>query len=341
MKTFLGMELEQKGQVIKLDRDYYHPASTEGIQGIHHQEDASPQEGANIAWCVLKAGRYYGSSGSAQAEVLLVICGQASICRTWVRMDVSFTVSQLARFCASAGNAQRSALQHLMEYLEGNPSFKITYQRSYWQIEFVVWLSRFGLGQELFSTMDVWHAHAVQQVAHVMGGSLPWTPPGRLRIRPGEAYTHLRGQLGVHRVGQQRHRRTRVDQAHGHLEALRSRGDSERSNATATRQGPDLGPAGGHPDQGTTPSAVLHVHGEHLGMQEDLNSLGDLCPQEGGGCQGYHVESPRPFRGECRRLGESRPELDIHLNPSRPGPGSRWPDASQLVDGSGQVRICR
>jgi hypothetical protein len=41
-------------------------------------------------------------------------------------MDISFTVSQLARFCALAGTAQWSALHHLMEYLDGDPSFKIT-----------------------------------------------------------------------------------------------------------------------------------------------------------------------------------------------------------------------
>ncbi len=49
---------------------------------------------------------------------------------TWVRIDIAFTVSQLARFCASAGVLQWTALHHLIEYLEGNPSFKITYQRS-------------------------------------------------------------------------------------------------------------------------------------------------------------------------------------------------------------------
>ena len=45
--------------------------------------------------------------------------------------------------------------------------------------------------------------------------------------------------------------------------------------------------------------------------------------------------------GLCRRLGEPRPEQDIDLYPSRPDPGSRRPDASQLVDGSGPMRICR
>ena len=49
---------------------------------------------------------------------------------TWVRIDITYTVSQLARFCASAGASQWAALHHLMEYLEGNPSFKITYRRS-------------------------------------------------------------------------------------------------------------------------------------------------------------------------------------------------------------------
>jgi hypothetical protein len=83
------------------------------------------------------------------------------------------------------------------------------------------------------------------------------------------------------------------------------------------------------------PQSTMWVGGDP-GTQEDLNSQGDLCPQEGKGRQGYpsQVESRRPLRGVCRRLGETRPELDIDLNPSRP-------EASQLVDGSGPVRICR
>jgi hypothetical protein len=45
--------------------------------------------------------------------------------------------------------------------------------------------------------------------------------------------------------------------------------------------------------------------------------------------------APRP-PPLCRRLGEPRPELDIDLNPSRPG--DRRPEASQLVDGSGPCK---
>jgi hypothetical protein len=66
---------------------------------------------------------------------------------TWVQIDIAFTVSQLARFCASAGVSQWAALHHLMEYLEGNPGFKITYRRSDGQSNPAVWVRRFGLGQ--------------------------------------------------------------------------------------------------------------------------------------------------------------------------------------------------
>jgi hypothetical protein len=48
---------------------------------------------------------------------------------SWIRFDTSFTVSSLARFCISAGPSHWAALHHLMEYLEGFPSFKITYRR--------------------------------------------------------------------------------------------------------------------------------------------------------------------------------------------------------------------
>jgi hypothetical protein len=48
---------------------------------------------------------------------------------SWIRFDISFTVSQVARFCASAGASQWAALHHLMEYLEGLPSMHITYRR--------------------------------------------------------------------------------------------------------------------------------------------------------------------------------------------------------------------
>ncbi len=48
---------------------------------------------------------------------------------TWILFDISFAVSQLARFCASAGTAQWAALHHLIQYLTNQSSFKIIYRR--------------------------------------------------------------------------------------------------------------------------------------------------------------------------------------------------------------------
>ena len=64
------------------------------------------------------------------AIALLFNCCKASV-RTGSRIlfDLLFAVSQLARFCASDSTAQRAALHHLMLYLVGNPSFKITHRR--------------------------------------------------------------------------------------------------------------------------------------------------------------------------------------------------------------------
>jgi hypothetical protein len=59
----------------------------------------------------------------------------------WIQFDISFSVSQVARFCASASTAQWAALYHLMEYLSNHSSFKITYHRG---IKLVVLLSGYA-----------------------------------------------------------------------------------------------------------------------------------------------------------------------------------------------------
>jgi hypothetical protein len=48
---------------------------------------------------------------------------------TWIRLDISFAVAQLARFCALFEKMHWAALHHLMEYLEVHPSFKLTYRK--------------------------------------------------------------------------------------------------------------------------------------------------------------------------------------------------------------------
>ena len=46
----------------------------------------------------------------------------------WIRYDIAFATSQLARFCASAGVTHWAALHHLMGYLSYQSSFKLTYR---------------------------------------------------------------------------------------------------------------------------------------------------------------------------------------------------------------------
>jgi hypothetical protein len=48
---------------------------------------------------------------------------------SWILLDISFVVSKLVWFCASAGATRRSALHHVMEYLGGFPSLKLSYLR--------------------------------------------------------------------------------------------------------------------------------------------------------------------------------------------------------------------
>ncbi len=47
---------------------------------------------------------------------------------SWIRFDIAFFVSLLVRFCASAGPSHWAALHHMMEYLKGFSSFKLTYR---------------------------------------------------------------------------------------------------------------------------------------------------------------------------------------------------------------------
>ncbi len=47
----------------------------------------------------------------------------------WVRFDISYPATQLARFCASAGPSHWAALAHLLGYLIHRPSLKLKYRR--------------------------------------------------------------------------------------------------------------------------------------------------------------------------------------------------------------------
>ncbi len=75
---------------------------------------------------VLKPGDTPDLPDSRKQKFYSSFVAKLQFAATWVRFDIAFAVSQLARFCASAGSSHWSALHHLMEYLAGTPSFKIT-----------------------------------------------------------------------------------------------------------------------------------------------------------------------------------------------------------------------
>jgi hypothetical protein len=147
IKTFLGMEVEQSGKTIKLHLDCY-------IQQVlaeykaYIKEMLRPKKVPISPGVILNPEDVPELPDQRKQKYYRSFVAKLQLAATWVRIDIAFTVSQLARFCASAGVSQWAALHHLMEYLEGNPSFKITYRRSGRQSNLLsVWVRRFGLGQ--------------------------------------------------------------------------------------------------------------------------------------------------------------------------------------------------
>ena len=128
METFLGMEVEQSGGVIKLHLDnYIQEVLSEYKDYIKKalrpkRVPMSPGLVLNNEDCPIlpdaRKQKYYRS-----------FVAKLQFAASWIRFDTSFSVSTLARFCASAGPSHWAALHHLMEYLEGFPSFKLTYRR--------------------------------------------------------------------------------------------------------------------------------------------------------------------------------------------------------------------
>jgi hypothetical protein len=91
----------------------------------------------------------------------------------------------------------------------------------------------------------------------------------------------------------------------------------------ATRQG-----------EGSKPSPTIYIHksSEFQYPSRDFQNS-DI------GVLRYWLKTSVGKLQLSRRLGESRPEQDIDEHLSHPGPVTRWLDASQLVDGSGPMKV--
>jgi hypothetical protein len=128
METFLGMEVEQPGQVIKLHLDSY-------IQEVLNEYKEYIKKSLRPKRVPMSPGLVLNNEDCPvvpdprKQKYYRSFIAKLQFAASWIRFDISFTVSTLARFCASAGPSHWAALHHVMEYLEGFPSFKLTYRQ--------------------------------------------------------------------------------------------------------------------------------------------------------------------------------------------------------------------
>jgi hypothetical protein len=120
MKTFLGMEVEQLGKVIRLHLDSY-------IQDVLAEYKAfikralRPRKVLMSPELVITNEDCPITLDPRKQKDCRSFIAKVQFAASWIRFDTSFAVSTLARFCASSGPSHSAALHHLMEYLGGFP----------------------------------------------------------------------------------------------------------------------------------------------------------------------------------------------------------------------------
>jgi hypothetical protein len=129
MKTFLGMQVEQTARSIKIHLDHY---SKEVLAGYaeYIRKAIRPKKVPKAPNVIPRPEDTPDLPDPRKQKFYRSFVAKLQFAATWVRFDITFAVSQQARSCASAGSSHWAALHHLMTYLAGTPSFKITYRRS-------------------------------------------------------------------------------------------------------------------------------------------------------------------------------------------------------------------
>ena len=128
METFLGMEVEQPGKVIRMHLDTY-------IQTVLDEYKEYIKKALRTKRVPMSPGIVLNNEDCPdlpdprKQKYFRSFIAKLQFAASWVRFDISYTVSSLARFCAYAGPSHWAALHHLMEYLAGFPSFKLTYRK--------------------------------------------------------------------------------------------------------------------------------------------------------------------------------------------------------------------
>ena len=131
MTSFLGLdslEVEQEQGQIRLHLDTYVNEMLEEYKA-YIKRDLKPKKIPMQPGVVLTNDDAPETPDPKEQKIYISFVAKIQFVANWVRYDVSFATSQLARFCASAGVSHWAALHHVMGYLSNNPSFKLVYRR--------------------------------------------------------------------------------------------------------------------------------------------------------------------------------------------------------------------
>jgi len=127
MTSFLGLEVEQDPNGIGLHLDTYVDELIEEFRRIQTKY-IKPKMVPMAPGLLLDNSDCPEMPDPVRQKQYRSMIAKVQFAAYWIRFDISYTASQLARFCASAGPSHWAALTHLIGYLIHRPSFKIEYK---------------------------------------------------------------------------------------------------------------------------------------------------------------------------------------------------------------------
>ena len=129
MDRFIGLSVEQNKKHIALHLDEYIAETIAEYQKLNCNKTLRPKLTPMQPGNILNPLDSPIIPDKKRQTIYRSMVARLQFAATWVRLDISYAVAQLARYCASAGPTHWAALHHLMEYLTKRPSFKLVYRK--------------------------------------------------------------------------------------------------------------------------------------------------------------------------------------------------------------------
>ena len=129
MQTFLGMEVEPKNEKIQLHHNTYIHEVSDDYKAVI-KKDLKPKQVPMQPGVILTHDDCPETPDPNELKLYCSCLEKVLFAGQWIRYDVSFATSQLAKFFSSAGPSHWAALYHLMGYLSYQSSFILAYHRS-------------------------------------------------------------------------------------------------------------------------------------------------------------------------------------------------------------------